>query len=132
MVEERILESFQTMWGPFPEPVMLVHKSRTILAVNDFARIAGISSGIKCFSLNPQVGADENHCQRCKANQALKSGETVTSLEMMGDKPVIGYWMPLKEVPDVYVHFGIGTAELMGAAKSAPTQLCEMEKPPGM
>ncbi|HVJ06617.1 MAG TPA: hypothetical protein VM578_13165 [Candidatus Saccharimonadales bacterium] len=117
MVEQRILDSFQTMWGPFPEPVMLVHKSRTILAVNDLARTIGIPAGVKCFSLNPEVGVGENHCGRCKANLALKTGETVTTREAMGDKTVLGYWMPLAEAPDVYVHFGIGTAEIMAAAK---------------
>lgn len=117
MLEQRILDSFQTMWGPFPEPVMLIHKNRTILAVNDFARNLGIPDGIKCFSLNPE--AEKDQCRRCKANLALKTGETVTSLENMQGIPVIGYWMPLKEVPDVYIHFGIGTAEMMAAAKGA-------------
>ncbi len=119
MVEQRILDSFQTMWGPFPEPVMLIHKTRTILAVNDLARAAGISAGIKCFTLNPEVKGDD-HCSRCNANLALKTGETVCTQELMGGKPIIGYWMPLKEAPDVYVHFGIGTARMMAAAPCAP------------
>jgi hypothetical protein len=29
-------------------------------------------------------------------------------------KRIIGYWMPLKEEKEVYVHFGIGCAEAMG------------------
>lgn len=119
MVEQRILDSFQTMWGPFPEPVMLIHKTRTVLAVNDFARNAGIPTGIKCFSLNPEVGTNDDHCSRCKANLALKTGETVTSVETMAGLPIIGYWMPLKENPDVYVHFGIGTGEAMAASRGA-------------
>jgi hypothetical protein len=100
---------------------MLIHKTRTILAVNDFARTAGIPAGIKCFTLNPEAGQNE-HCSRCKANLALKTGETVCTEEEMGGKKIIGYWMPLKEVPDVYVHFGIGTGEAMAAAKGAIPQ----------
>jgi hypothetical protein len=116
MVDQHVLDSFQLMWGPFPEPVMLLQKDRTILAVNDLARTIGIPPGIKCFSLNPETGGRNEHCSRCKANVALKSGETVCTEEEMGGKRVIGYWMPLKEVPDVYVHFGIGTAAAMGAS----------------
>ena len=115
MVEQRILEAFQTMWGPFPEPVMLVHKSRTVLAVNDMARNAGIAPGIRCFSLNPEVGPGEDHCQRCQADLALKTGESVCVEDEVGGRKIIGYWMPLKEVPDVYVHFGIGTAKSITA-----------------
>jgi hypothetical protein len=36
--------------------------------------------------------------------------------------------MPLKEVPDVYVHFGIGTGEAMTAAHSAPAP-CDLVNP---
>jgi hypothetical protein len=119
MVEQYILDSFQTMWGPFPEPVMLIHKSREILAVNDFARSLGIPTGAKCFNLNPEVGPGENHCRECQANLALKKGETVSTLSEMAGLPVIGYWMPLQEVPDVYVHFGVGTAESLKASMKA-------------
>jgi len=119
VIEPRILDAFQTMWGPFPEPVMLVHRDRTVLAVNDLARGIGIPTGIKCHSLNP-AGAPDGHCQRCKANLALRTGETVCSEEEMGGKSIRGYWMPLKEAADVYVHFGIGTAEAMARAQ-APT-----------
>jgi hypothetical protein len=112
MVEPRILDAFQTMWGPFPEPVMLIHKDRTVLAVNDLARKFGIPTGIKCHSLNADHGADGN-CRKCKANVALRTGETVCTEEIYGDTSVRGYWMPLKEAPEVYVHFGIGTARAM-------------------
>lgn len=118
MIEPRILDAFQIMWGPFPEPVMLVHKDRTVLAVNDLARSYGIPSGIKCHSLNPD-GAPNGQCQRCKANLALRTGETVCSQEQTNGKPVRGYWMPLKEATDVYVHFGIGTAEAMDGMQAA-------------
>jgi predicted nucleic acid-binding Zn ribbon protein len=76
----------------------------------------GVPPGAKCFGLNPEVAPGEDHCSRCQANLALKSGETVCSEETTGGKRVIGYWMPLKEVPDVYVHFGIGTAPKAMAA----------------
>jgi hypothetical protein len=118
MVEQHILDSFQTMWGPFPEPVMLIHKTRTILAVNDLARTMGIPVGTKCFSLNPEAGPDADHCASCQANLALKSGQTISTEERAGEHTIIGYWMPLKEFPDVYVHFGVGTNKAMAAVNN--------------
>jgi hypothetical protein len=107
-----ILDAFQTMWGPFPEPVMLIRKDRTILAVNDLARSVGIPIETKCFSLNPD--AKGTACQHCKANTAIREGRTVCTEETQNGKKIIGYWMPLKEDKEVYVHFGIGCAEAMG------------------
>lgn len=117
MVEQRILDAFQTMWGPFPEPVMLVHKSRTVLAVNDMAHAAGIDPGTMCFKLNPEVGPGEEHCTRCQATLALTTGKAVCIEDQISGRRIIGYWMPLKEVPDVYVHFGIGTANAITTSK---------------
>ncbi len=117
MTEPRILDAFQIMWGPFPEPVMLIQKDRTILAVNDLARTMGIPAGIKCHSLGSDHGEDGN-CGRCKANLALRTGETVCEESTTGDTPVRGYWMPLAEAPDLYVHFCIGTAKAMVAQKA--------------
>jgi hypothetical protein len=116
MVEQGVLDSFQTMWGPFPEPVMLIHKTRTILAVNDCARTMGIPTGSKCAALDPE-GSGGVQCKSCKADLAFRTGKTVCAEESLGDKTIIGYWMPLKEVPDVYVHFGIGAGAAMLAAK---------------
>jgi hypothetical protein len=112
MIEQKILDAFETMWGPFPEPVLLVHKDRTILATNELARVGGCSTGIKCFSRNPE--AVTHACQNCKANLALREDRPVCAEETMGGQRIIGYWVPLKEIPDVFVHFGIGIAALMG------------------
>ncbi len=112
MVDQQTLDAFEQMWGPFPEPVMLVQKDRTILARNELARTVGIPTGIKCFSLNAE--AVSTACKTCKANLALREHRTVCTEEMQNGKKVIGYWMPLKNEPDVYVHFGVGCAEAMG------------------
>ncbi|HYE25064.1 MAG TPA: hypothetical protein VEG32_07680 [Clostridia bacterium] len=122
MINQSVLDAFQLMWGPFPEPVMLIHKNRTVLAVNDLSRSLGITTGIKCYSLNPTNKPDE-HCRQCKGNAALRAAQTMCSEEVMADgSKVLGYWMPLNNVPDVYVHFGIGTAEsLRKQSAASPT-----------
>lgn len=120
MVEQKTLDAFEEMWGPFPEPVMLIDKYRTILARNELARITGIPEGIKCYSLNPEAHGD--NCQQCKANQAMWEKRTVCQESETNGTRIIGYWMPLKESPEVYVHFGVGLAKSMGLNPAAPAQ----------
>jgi hypothetical protein len=124
MLDQKILDAFQTMWGPFPEPVMLIQKDRTILAVNDLARSVGTPTGVKCFSLNPE--ARTTTCKQCKANLALHEERTVCTEETQNGKRIIGYWMPLKEEKDVYVHFGVGCAEAMGLKPNQPASVSEL------
>jgi hypothetical protein len=112
MDNQQMLNAFEQMWGPFPEPVMLIRKDRTILAANDLARTAGISAGIKCFSLNPEAATSA--CKDCKANLALREHRTVCCDEVRDGNRIVGYWMPLVDAPDVYVHFGVGCAEAAG------------------
>ena len=106
MVDQGVVDAFQLMWGPFPEPVLLVHESRTILAVNDSARAGGVPVGVKCSSLNPETKGD-SHCKQCRAFEALRSGEAMSRSSVVGGRLMKGYWMPLKGVEGVYVHFGI-------------------------
>jgi hypothetical protein len=112
MEDQKILDAFETMWGPFPEPVMLIRKDRTILATNALARTAGVPTDIKCYSLNPEAATSA--CKNCKANLALREHRAITTEEVKDGHRVIGYWMPLKDAPDMYVHFGVGLAASMG------------------
>jgi len=107
MIEQKVLEAFELMWGPFPERVMLVQKNRTIVAVNESARAAGAEVGIKCFTLNPTNLTGE-HCKHCKANLALHERRAVVSHE--DDNKVLAYWIPLNDVEEMYVHFAIRLA----------------------
>ncbi|HWR08073.1 hypothetical protein [Sporomusa sp.] len=104
MIDTKIIEAFHLMWDNFPEPVMLVHKTREIIAVNSACSKAGGTAGIKCSS----IGSPEQH-KRCLANQALASQRATYSKGESNGRTVIGYWIPLPGHPDVYVHFGVGT-----------------------
>lgn len=104
MVDSKVVEAFHLMWGNFPEPVMLVHKSREILAVNEACSNFGGVAGTKCSD----KGSPEQH-KGCLANKALATQKTTYSKNKSGEKEVIGYWMPLTGYPEIFVHFGIGT-----------------------
>lgn len=117
MIEQAILDAFETMWGPFPEPVLLIDKDRTILAGNELARTAGIPAGAKCFSLNP--GAVGAACNQCKANLALREHRTVCTELTLNGEQITAYWMPLRSNSDVYVHFGFCVCESMSRRNSS-------------
>lgn len=117
MATQEIIDSFQRMWGTFPEPVMLVHKNRTVLAVNDLGKSLGIPLEIKCFSLNHAEKGINGHCHGCKANEALRTGHAIARKETVNGVELIAYWVPVKGVADTYVHFGVGTAESIAAAR---------------
>lgn len=104
MIDAKIVEAFHLMWGNFPEPVMLVHKTREILAVNEACRSAGGTPGIKCS----QIGSPDRH-KGCLANQAIASQQAAYSQNEVDGKTIIGYWIPIPGHPDIYVHFGVGT-----------------------
>lgn len=121
MLNQQTLDAFEQMWGPFPEPVMLIQKDRTILATNELARTAGISIGVKCFSLNPQ--AVTHACKDCKGNLAVREQRPVCTEKTQNGQRIVGYWVPLKDQPDVYVHFGVGVAAMMGIQPHPTIQL---------
>ncbi|MBT8340781.1 MAG: hypothetical protein HKP58_20185 [Desulfatitalea sp.] len=113
MINQTILNAFNTMWQNFPEPVMLIQKDRTILAVNAMAQSAGIQPGIKCFTLNPEEKV-QDHCSLCRADQALSAGRAEILETTLGDKPATAYWVPLDGSDSLYLHFTTGYANMLG------------------
>lgn len=113
--KEEMIKAFEMMWGKFDEPVMLIHRDRTILVVNEACKAFGGVPGNKCNAVQP-----EKH-RGCKANQALDKNETVSMSYPMRDDNILSYWIPVNGVPDYFIHFGIGTAEaykkMVAAAK---------------
>jgi hypothetical protein len=103
--DPRLLEAFQLMWGNFPDPMMLVHRDRTILAVNDACAAMGTAAGTKCFSYNAVPGAVANGaCKACQANKALTAGTAIACAYELGGKNIRGYWVPLRGSSEVYLH----------------------------
>ena len=114
--DPRLAEAFHQMWGRFPEPMVLVHRDRTILAQNDAAVAQPWSAvGGKCHDANPT--AQGHACQGCQANVALKQGTTIACEGELGGKRIRGYWIPVKGASDVYIH---GYTTLNAALPVAP------------
>ena len=103
MSDHELIEAFHVMWGNFPEPTTLVHKSRKILAVNKACRALGMEAGMNCAKFGPP----ESH-RGCLANQALRSQQPAYRKVESGGKEIISYWLPVEGWPEIYVHFGIG------------------------
>lgn len=103
MIDSKVIEAFQLMWGNFPEPVTLVRKSREVVSVNAACRLIGRVEGMNCAT----QGAPEAH-KGCLANQALATQQPAFKKIKFGDKEIISYWLPVDGYPDLFVHFGVG------------------------
>lgn len=118
--EEQLIKAFEMMWGKFPEPVMLIHRSRTILAVNQCCKVYGGVPGTKCNAVQPEKHAG------CKANEALDKNETCISSQKIEEAEITSYWVPVSGVPDYFIHFGLGildaTKALQAVAQSESDQ----------
>ncbi len=103
MIDSKVVEAFQLMWGNFPEPVTLVHKSREIIAVNKVCKDIGRTEGMNCAKL----GEPENH-KGCLANQALATQQPAFKKLKFGEREIISYWLPVDGYPEIFIHFGVG------------------------
>ena len=100
MIDSKVIEAFHMMWGSFPAPVRLIHKSRKVLALNEIAESMGMQVGVPCF----EFGNPESH-KFCNANGALSSdkGQRMN----VASEGKIKFWSPVRNCPDVFVHFTI-------------------------
>ena len=103
MVDQKIIDAFHLMWDSFPEPVRLIEKSRTILAVNKASEKDGSQVGTTCSSKPPL----EAH-KICKANAALAAQE-YRYIKWKGEsRDVISFWLPIDGYPEYFIHFSVG------------------------
>lgn len=101
-ISDEIRTNFNLFYDNFPAPVILVHRDRTILAMNRTAAAAGYRTGIRCSDM----GKKEHH-RACLANKAL-SEQTATRLVAYFDfagAVLDSYWIPLAGSDELFVHF---------------------------
>lgn len=99
-VDPGLIDAFFLMWGTYPGPASLVHKSRTIVAVNEACRVGGRVPGMNCAAW----GTPEKH-RGCLANRALAEQTPLFKEVREADGVFRVYWLPLPGYPDFYVHF---------------------------
>lgn len=107
-ISDDIRHHFHLFWDHFPFPVMLVHKSRTILDRNRAAEAIGCTPGTRCID----QGDKEMH-RGCLAGQALREQTAKRSVVYIAQQGCVldSYWIPLDGREDVYVHFGIDISQ---------------------
>lgn len=104
MVDKSVIDAFQMMWGNFPEGVLLVDKSRSILAVNAACATSGLAAGMICS----QIGSPDSH-KGCLANQALVEKKTkFKKFSMNNGKEFISFWIPVVGQDNIFLHFSVG------------------------
>ncbi|MDR1702786.1 MAG: hypothetical protein LBR56_08410 [Sporomusaceae bacterium] len=102
MLDAKVIEAFKLMWGNFPEPVILAHKTREIMAVNKACAKIGRAAGMNCA----KIGSPEDH-QGCRGNEALATGQAAVAKANVGGKEMLAYWLPLDGYPEYFVHFAV-------------------------
>ena len=103
MTDQELIQAFHAMWDNFPEVVMLILKSREIIAVNKSGQDLGIKPGIRCSSF----GKPEQH-KGCLCNKAADSKQPVYITYQGPYGKAYGYWLPVPEKPEWIIHFGVG------------------------
>ena len=105
-LDSAVIESFHRMYGHFPEPVTLVHKTRQIVAVNEAGRKAGREPGMICI----KQGRPEDH-RICKAARAVTEhrAQWVKAPHSLDPgREFVAFWLPIDGCPDFYIHFSVG------------------------
>ncbi|HEX5773965.1 MAG TPA: hypothetical protein VFY07_06540 [Geomobilimonas sp.] len=107
-ISTEIRSNFHLFCDNFPFPVMLVHKDRTILAVNKAGEAVGYPTGIRCV----EMGEKENH-KGCLANQALaeQTAKRVVGWFDFAGAVLDSYWIPLAGSSDLFLHFAADITE---------------------
>ena len=104
---DETIKSFKLMWDSFPHVVLLLEPSRSIQAVNRMGRDLGIQPGTKCYQLTQ---AKDVHAV-CKADEALKEGQSRRSTGASNGRVLDSYWLPLEGDENLYIHFAIDITE---------------------
>lgn len=100
-VDPKLTEAFDLLWGAYPYPASLVHKSRTIIAVNEPCRLGGREPGMNCAKWD----VPETH-KGCLANRALREQKPFYKERRTPGGVTLIYWLPIPGYPDFYLHFG--------------------------
>jgi hypothetical protein len=99
-----VIEAFDTMWGNFPEPASLVHKSFYVMAVNKAHKKTGaLKAGMRCIDSGPP------QCHAgCLAQKAVKEKHAEYRYNKYGEIESVGFWIPLDDYPEFFLHFTVG------------------------
>lgn len=101
---EQVIEAFHQMWGNFPEPASLVHKSFCVMAINKaHEKLGFIHPGMHCN----KVGQPQDHAG-CLARKAVAEKRTRYCFRRDDEQDQFGFWIPLDDYPDFFVHTGVG------------------------
>ena len=102
MDNQTVIDAFHMMWDNFPEPVMLIQKSRQIYAVNKKAASMGLNTEMKCS----QIGTKPHRGCLCNKAADEKKAVYITYETPLGQ--AYGYWIPVAGHEEYLLHFGVG------------------------
>ena len=95
MENQNVIDAFHMMWDNFPEPVMLIQKSRQIYAVNKKAASMGLNTEMKCS----QIGTEPHRGCLCNKAADEKKAVYITYETPLGQ--AYGYWIRLPVMKNI-------------------------------
>lgn len=105
-IEQSVIDAFRAMYDHYPESVMLIHKSREIIAVNPAGASIGREPGMRCSQLQPLI----SHAG-CMADEAIRTGKATWRKKRGPNGDVISFWLPVDGYPDCLIHFSVGSIQ---------------------
>lgn len=97
-----LIDAFHIMYDYFPEAVMLIHKSKKIVAVNPAATAQGREPGKLC-ALH---GTPDLH-MGCLSHETMNEQKAQCKAINYDGRDLVLYWLPVNDYPDYYVHFAL-------------------------
>lgn len=105
--EQKIIEAFNIMWSKYPEPAMLIHRGKRVLALNWSCRNVGLKLGSFCH----EISGCRDTTGDCLINSCLDSRQAVHTKVNDGRKQWSIHWVPIENNPDYCVHFFAGSVD---------------------
>lgn len=100
---EEAVQAFHIMWDGFPGYARLINNKHQIIASNALAQQAGFEEGKICASVN-----DPKSHRGCKMAKMFQEGRAQTDIMISGK---IRGWIPVRDYPDLTVHFTLKIPE---------------------
>ncbi|EGW36952.1 hypothetical protein [Desulfosporosinus sp. OT] len=110
--EDQLITAFEMMWGKYHEPVRLIRRDFTIIAVNKACEAVGGVPGVKCNATSPELH------KGCQAMEALKTNELKIVNSDRDGIHWTTFWIPVSGIPNYYLHFTNGLNEYMEKLKA--------------
>lgn len=107
--EKKLIDAFNMIWSKYPEPAMLVHRGKRVMAMNWACRQVSSKLGSFCHEISGRACQDDRGS--CLLKSCLDTRQAMHIKINDGRKQWSIHWVPVEGHPDYCVHFFAGSAD---------------------